>query len=168
MTSPDDVIDRLMGLQPGSLLSDLRLQRPAVRQHSQGSFDALLEPADASALSRTEREMVALRVATLHACAPLVALHRERLSALGVAPAAMDAAVAGPAGEGLDARTAAMLVHADMLTLEPIAARPAHLEALAAAGLSAAAIVTLSQLIAFVAYQVRVVAGLALLEGSAS
>lgn len=168
MTTSDDVIDRLMGLQPGSFLSELRLQRPAVRQHSQASFDALLAPADATALSRAERELVALRVATLHACAPLVALHRERLAALGIAPSIMDAAAAGPGSEELDARTAAMLVHADMLTLEPIAARPAHLEALAAAGLSAAAIVTLSQLIAFVAYQVRVVAGLALLEGSAA
>ena len=168
MNSPDDVIDRLMGLQPGAFLSELRLQRPAVRQHSQGSFDALLEPADASALSRSEREMVALRVAALHVCPPLVALHRERLAALGIAHRVMDAAAAGPGSEGLDARTAAMLVHADMLTLEPIAAQPAHLEALAAAGLSTAAIVTLSQLIAFVAYQVRVVAGLALLEGSAA
>lgn len=171
MTTPD-VIDRLMGLQPGDFLSDLRHERPAVRQHSQGSFDALLNVAQAADLSPAERDMVALRVATLHACAPLVALHRERLAALGIGPAAMDAAAAGPdangatAADGFDARTVALLRHADLLTLRPIEARPEHLHALADAGLTPAAIVTLSQLIAFVAYQVRVVAGLTLLERS--
>ena len=166
MTTPD-VIDRLMGLQPDTELSALRQERPAVRKHTQGSFDALLEPLDASSFSRAERESVALLVATLHACEPLIALHRERLAALGITPAAMDAAAAGPESPGQDARLVAMLRHADMLSLAPIEAHPDHLQALANAGLSAAAIVTLSQLIGFVAYQVRVVAGLALLKGSA-
>lgn len=167
MTTPD-VIDRLMGLQPDTPLNALRHQRPAVRQHTQGSFDALLEPADASALSRTEREAVALRVATLHGCEPLITLHRERLVALAATPAAIDAAAAGPDAPGQDARQVALLRHADMLSLAPIDARPDHLKALADAGLSPAAIVTLSQLIGFVAYQVRVVAGLALLQASTS
>ncbi|RZI77569.1 MAG: CMD domain protein [Variovorax sp.] len=168
MTATPDVIDRLMGLQPEAPLSALRHQRAAVRQHSQGSFDALLEPADASALSRAEREAVALRVATLHACEPLIALHRERLAALAATPAAIDAAAAGPDAPGQDARRIALLRHADMLSLAPIDARPDHLQALADAGLTPAAIVTLSQLIGLVAYQVRVVAGLGLLQGSAS
>lgn len=165
MTTPD-VIDRLMGLQPDAALSALRDQRPAVRQHTQGSFDALLEPADASALSRAEREVVALRVATLHGCEPLITLHRERLAALAATPAAIDAAAAGPDAPGQDARRVTLLRHADLLSLAPIEARPDHLKALADAGLSPAAIVTLSQLIGFVAYEVRVVAGLALLQGS--
>ena len=168
MTATPDVIDRLMGLQPEAPLSALRHQRAVVRQHSQGSFDALLEPADASALSRAEREAVALRVATLHACEPLIALHRERLAALAATPAAIDAAAAGPDAPGQDARRIALLRHADMLSLAPIDARPDHLKALADAGLTPAAIVTLSQLIGFVAYQVRVVAGLALLQGTMS
>jgi len=167
MTTPD-VIDQLMGLQPDAPLSALRQQRAAVRQHSQGSFDALLEPADASALSRVEREAVALRVATLHGCEALVTLHRERLAALAATAAAIDAAAAGPEAPGQDARRVALLRHADMLSLAPIEARPEHLQALADAGLTPAGIVTLSQLIGFVAYQVRVVAGLALLQGSKS
>jgi CMD domain protein len=175
MTTPDttpdtapDLIDRLLGLSAGNPLLALRGQRPAVRQHSQGSFEALLEPADAAGLSRLEREAVALRVAALHACAPLVALHRERLAALGAKAEAIDAAAAGANAPGHDARLAAMLRHADLLGLKPIAARPLHMQKLANAGLTPAAIVTLSQLIGFVAYQVRVLAGLALLEGSAA
>jgi uncharacterized protein YciW len=54
-----------------------------------------------------------------------------------------------------------MLRHADLVTLNPSAATAVVLEALEAAGLTAAEIVTLSQIIAFVAYQARVAVSLA-------
>ena len=70
---------------------------------------------------------------------------------------------APPAG----ARLAAVLEHAERVATAPGSATPEHLRALEAAGLSAQAIVALSQLIAFVAYQIRVVAGLRLLAQEA-
>ena len=56
-----------------------------------------------------------------------------------------------------------MLRHAELVTTNPSGASPLDLEALEAQGLTAAEIVTLSQIIAFVAYQVRVAASLALI-----
>jgi uncharacterized protein YciW len=46
-----------------------------------------------------------------------------------------------------------------LLTLTPVEARPRHLRALEQAGISTRGIVALSQLIAFVTYQLRVIAG---------
>jgi uncharacterized protein YciW len=56
--------------------------------------------------------------------------------------------------------TGAALRHADLLTTRPSAARKSDLDALKAAGFTPAGIVSLSQTIAFVAYQLRLVAGL--------
>ena len=56
-----------------------------------------------------------------------------------------------------------MLRHAELVTTNPSAASFVDLEALEAQGLTAEEIVTLSQIIALVAYQVRVAASLALI-----
>ena len=57
-------------------------------------------------------------------------------------------------------REVALLRHTDLLTERPTEADAADIATLRAAGLSTLEIVTLSQLIAFVAYQVRVLATL--------
>lgn len=62
--------------------------------------------------------------------------------------------------ESISGRLAAALEHTHLLTLHPRDARAEHLAALEAAGWSADDIVTLSQLISFVAFQIRVVEGL--------
>ena len=58
-----------------------------------------------------------------------------------------------------------MLAHVDLLVIRPAAATPAHLTALQTAGLSGPEIVTVSQIIAFTSYQVRVFVALSLLRG---
>ncbi len=60
----------------------------------------------------------------------------------------------------LGPRLAAALQHAHMLVFHPRDAAPEQLEALLGAGWSTTAIVTLSQLVAFLAYQIRAIAGL--------
>ena len=62
--------------------------------------------------------------------------------------------------EGLGERLAAAFEHAHMLVFHPRDASPAALQALLDAGWSSTGIVTLSQLVAFLAFQIRVVAGL--------
>lgn len=64
------------------------------------------------------------------------------------------------------ARLAAALAYAHLLVLHPRDASPARLDALHDAGWSTDGIVTLSQLIAFLSCQLRVVAGLAALAGA--
>lgn len=73
-----------------------------------------------------------------------------------------------PAGSepAIDAHLAAALQHAHLLTLRPRESDPEQLSALARAGWDADAIVTLSQLVAYLSLQLRVVAGLAVLAGA--
>ena len=66
---------------------------------------------------------------------------------------------------GLGAGLVAVLEHAHLLLVHPRDARPEALEALASAGWDRAAIVTWSQLVSFVAFQARLVAGLSVLAG---
>ena len=56
-----------------------------------------------------------------------------------------------------------MLRHTDLVTVDPKEAVDGDIAALKSAGLEDADIVRLSQLIAFVSYQIRVVAGLRLI-----
>jgi CMD domain protein len=66
----------------------------------------------------------------------------------------------------LGARLAAALEHAHLLVFRPRDAAPADMQALLDAGWSSTAIVTLSQLVAFLSFQVRTVAGLRTLGAS--
>ena len=65
----------------------------------------------------------------------------------------------------LGPRLAAAFEHAHLLVFHPRDAAPADLQALLDAGWSTTDIVTLSQLVAFLAFQIRVVAGLRVLAG---
>ncbi|MGI8477813.1 MAG: CMD domain protein [Thermomicrobiales bacterium] len=166
----DDVIDRLAAIAAGSPLSRLRGERPDAARFSQRCFEALLEPDDPAGMSREERETVALRVALLSASVELAAFHRGRLRALGVPDervAAVASFPAAPAAELVSARLASMLRQTDRVTVEPGSAEAAHIADLAANGLEPRDIVTLGQLIGFLSYQVRVLAGLRALGGIA-
>lgn len=163
-----DLMNQLAGLHPTSKIAAVRALRPDVVRHTQGSYDTLLAPKEAVGLTRMERTQVALRVAYLNASPTLLMHYRQQLTDLG-ATAESIAAIEQP-GEvvGLDTRTAAILHHVDLLTHSPGAATPADLSALQTSGLSGPAIVTLSQLIAFLSFQVRVLPVVVLLaEGEA-
>ncbi|HZQ01232.1 MAG TPA: CMD domain protein [Reyranella sp.] len=65
-----------------------------------------------------------------------------------------------PARHVLGERLATAFEHVHMLVYHPRDARPASLQAMLDAGWSATELVTLSQLVSFLAFQIRVVAGL--------
>lgn len=69
-------------------------------------------------------------------------------------------------GRVLGARLVAAIEHAHLLVFHPRDADPAALQHLLEAGWSSTAIVTLSQLVAFLSFQIRVVAGLRTLGAS--
>jgi CMD domain protein len=75
----------------------------------------------------------------------------------------VDAAAAATLGD----RLTAALEHAHLLVFRVRESSPEALEALLGAGWSASAIVTLSQIVAFLTFQLRVVHGLRVLKGSA-
>jgi CMD domain protein len=68
--------------------------------------------------------------------------------------------------EALGGRLSAALAHAHLLVFHPRDASPAALQALLDAGWTSTEVVTLSQLVAFLAFQIRVVIGLKALAQS--
>jgi CMD domain protein len=187
-----DVIDHLAGIEPGSPLDLLREQRPDAREHAQRSYDALFTPESEAEVTLVERDAVAAFVTGLHGDDAAARFYADRLTELaprlleavqaeieagattgpyGLYPA--DGPLSGESDKGLryrahrpDAlgvRLAAAFEHAHLLVFRPREADRAALDALARSGWSADGIVTLSQLVAFLAFQVRVIAGLRLL-----
>jgi len=80
---------------------------------------------------------------------------------------ALAAHYAGGAAPPEDARWTAILRHVDLVTTHPKDATQADIAGLRDAGVTEPDIVRLSQLIAFVNYQVRVIAGLRLIGDAA-
>ncbi|MFN0148967.1 MAG: alkylhydroperoxidase domain protein [Dehalococcoidia bacterium] len=159
-----DVINALLGIAEGSTLAVLRAQRPAATEHTQGSYRALFGDERATAVSPVERLGAALRVAVLHGEAAFIEHFTGLLEGSEGRPGVVAAARSGEYA-ALPRRLAATLRHVDLLVLNPAAATPADLARLTAAGLSTPEIVTVSQVIAFTSYHVRVYVGLALLRG---
>lgn len=187
MSVPADVIDHLAGIGPGSALDAIRAGRQQARDNAQASYLALFAPAEPGAMRLDERHALAAFVALLHGDAAIAAFYADGLPAEIAAAVASEAArgaaegpyghypsaalaaenVAGPAFEAhapaLGPRLAAAMTHAHMLVFHPRDAAAAALQALLDAGWSTDGIVTLSQLVAFLAFQIRSVHGLRVL-----
>lgn len=198
MTDTIDIIDHLIGAQPGSTADGLRTRRPITREHAQKSWLALFSPSDASQVSLTERFAVAVFVAHLHGQQHIADFYAEKLTTTEngadllptIRAAAESGRADGPYGHypdgplsaentdgpklvlaeterhALGERLAAALEHTYLLTLHPRDARPSDLQKLLDAGWSTTGVVTLSQLVSFLAFQIRVVAGLKILAAA--
>jgi CMD domain protein len=158
-----DLVDSMIGADPGSRLDLLRAARPEVKLRTQSSTDALFNPVEADGLTDAERFAVALRLVILNRSDVLADHYRERLATTADG-AAFLAALDGEALDRLDNRQIAILRHANLLALRPAEAREDDLHILEDAGLSTVAIVTLAQIVAFVNYQLRSVFALQLLR----
>ena len=160
-----DMMDTLAGLAQDSVLAALRRQRPDVVKHLQGSDEAILSPQTDGGLTRAERAAAALRVATLLRDDALATHYRACLAALDPSGTLADT-VEGKA-RITEPRWDAILAHVDLVTRGPGSAERKDIDNLVAAGLSSHAVVSLSQLIAYVNFQSRVLAGLRTLKGAA-
>ena len=159
-TSEGDVIDAIAGIAPGSVLDRLRRRRGEVFRHTQGSHDVLLLPQDEVGITRAERAAIALRVALTAKDEGLAAHYRKLLGQAGGEE--LIATVVHPdAGE---LRLGALLRHADLVALAPKEATSEDLRKLEALGLSRRDIVVVAQLVAFVSFQTRLLAGLRILR----
>jgi CMD domain protein len=188
-----DLMDSLIGVARGSAMDAIRARRPAAREHAQASYRVLFEPDAPGAVSAAERWAVGAYVTALHGPGPVAAHYAAGLAAQdatlarAVAAAAQATRAPGPSGAypagplstedtpapafALDAATAAALgprlaaalAHTHYLVLHPRDAAPERFAPLLAAGWSTDGIVTLSQIVSFLAFQIRAVAGLAVL-----
>jgi len=162
----DDVIARLAGVAPGGAVAAALAGRADILAMTREAAAASLTPQEPGGLSHGERAALAVRIARLHREDDLAAHYAELVARAGATGAT--AALADPAfkGEG-DTRLAALLAYADLVTLAPKDAVAGDIEKLKAAGLGDADVVRLAELVAFLAYQIRVVKGLKLMQATA-
>ena len=153
-----DIVDALVPLPAASPVHAVRHQRDKVVAATQGSFETIFDPA-LSGPTLAERLLAAHHIARLAGSTALQTLYRDKLAALPSLSAAQQAAMAGESPAG-DQRLQAILAFTRTLAERPVEGDRAALLKLPAAGLATAEVVALAQLIAFVAYQLRVVAGL--------
>lgn len=150
-----DVIDTAAGLSEGSRLYQARRFREGVVQATQASHDALLREG-VTGLPTSHRLRVAVHVCEAAGAADLAAHYRALLQA------------EGGSATGADSPALAAALHfAAVLTIHPRAGDRQAIDQLKQAGLSDAAVVALAQLIAFLSYQTRVVAGLKAMQQGA-
>ena len=189
-----DIIDLLAGIAPGSSLDAIRERRLQARENAQKSYLALFEPADFGSFAAAERYAVAAFVAGIHGEASVASFYLAKLDQPALVEALKaeitQARTSGPYGAFppgplsvedttgliyrvagdrktvLGARLAAALEHAHLLVFRPRDAAAGDLKALLDAGWPTTGIVTLSQLVAFLSFQVRAVAGLRALGAS--
>jgi uncharacterized peroxidase-related enzyme len=160
-----DIVDQLVGLTPGTSTFDVRHKRDKVAAATQGSYDALFDPA-LPGLPLADRLLVAL-YATRITPSPLLAAHyRARAVEAGVPAADIAVAESGKPADAADPCLAAILEFTRKLIEKPVEGDEAALKTLPAAGVATPAVVTLSQLIAFLSYQTRLVAGLVAMKAA--
>lgn len=194
MTVPTpDVIDRLADIRPGSFVDRIRAERPETRANAQKSYLALFEPAHEGDVTRAERLVVATFVAGLHRAETAQTYYASGVEGDAAVITALKSEIeagrtSGPYGEypsgplssedkpglvftvsesgrtALGHKLSAALEHSHLLVYRPREASPDALQALVDAGWTTTAIVTLSQIVAFLAFQIRVVTGLAALS----
>jgi uncharacterized peroxidase-related enzyme len=173
-----DTIDLVTALQPDDARYQMRHAREKIARHTQLSEQALFDPS-IDDISIGERLFAAWYAASLSGVPSVSGVYRRRLDAMpGSEPAqaalatfdalAPEESVPSAAAVRADAiaevarvagkRLAAIAAHTLLLADAPVLAEPHHVQALQHAGFSTRAIVVLSQLIAFVSYQTRVVA----------
>lgn len=146
-----DLLAELAEIAPDSTLAQARATRQAATDAVQSSYLALFAPADAGDFPLAQRLRLAQRISEWHGEPRLAAHYAALLEHQGDAPE--------------DERLPAALAHAERLAFQPANANAQHLQALRQAGWSLDAIVTLSQLIAFVSFQSRLLRGYRLLGG---
>ncbi|WP_104013016.1 CMD domain-containing protein [Burkholderia anthinoferrum] len=161
-----DTIDAAAGLRAGDAVAALRRARDQVLLHTQLSEAALFDPALPD-LSLIERLHAARYVAWQSNAHALADIYRARLLDAGGTLDDIEHADAD-AFDALPRRLGAILLHAKRLTHAPVDARASDLDTLKSAGLTTPAIVALSQLVAFVAYQLRVAAAARALQARAA
>ena len=156
-----DVIDRLLQLQPGDAVHELRHARKKVVDATQAFHElAFFDPA-LSAGQHRDRLLAAALLAQATGPAVLAEEYRQQLLATDPAPACR--ALLDGAQTTDNPALDALARYARQLALEPANADQAALQALAAAGWSVPDVVALAQVMGYVSYQARMMIGLAAL-----
>lgn len=113
-----------------------------------------------SAVTREEREMIAVTVSTLNRCAYCVAHHSDALNRYWRDSARVEQFTHDFRAMGLPQRMRAILDYAEALTLSPASVLPSHVQALKEAGLTDPEVLTVNLVVAYFNFVNRIAEGL--------
>ena len=146
----------------GAAASAAAQSRSNIFEMSRQAENAVIAPRDAGGFPSDWRRAVAARIATLNALPELAAHYLG-----GVTDPALRG-LADSDATGRDDRERSVITFMDRVATQPRDVQAEEIEALKAAGVTDADIVRLCELNAFMSYQCRVLAGLAVLEGASA
>ncbi len=149
------------GVRPESAAMDAILERREIFEKTAVAEEAVLRPRQPGLLTHELRAALAARIATANG----EAAEAARYAAAITTPAMQ--ALASPGSTATDGWTQAIVTFTDAVATNPRDIAAADIEALKAAGVTDADIVRAAELNAFLAYQLRLIAGLRLLRGTA-
>lgn len=162
----DDLISQQAGVAPEGRVRAALEGRADIMAMTAKAGEASLCPADPGGLSNAERAALAARIARLNGDESLAAHYLDMMAKAGAEGAA--ASLADPDFDGGgDVRLSALIGYVDLVSVAPKDTVARDIEALKVAGIGDADIVRLAELTAFLAYQVRVIAGLTLMQATA-
>lgn len=159
----DTVLIKAAGIFEDHPLADTISGRSNIIELSEQSHTAALIPDPPGGLSHSERAALACRISRLNNENILARHYEIMLQGSDKADSASLIADTGFDG-GDDTRLNAILRHTDLVSVNPKDTTEGDISALRSAAIPDEDIVRLSELIAFVSYQIRVVAGLRLME----
>lgn len=156
-----DAIDKAAGLSPDDALYSARRFRPEFVEGAELCRLSVLQPNNDQQLTAVFRLAVAARIAKLNADSVLTDEYLGQLHAQ-TPDAELVALAAGV--ETLPQPLAIIARHIDLVTVTPSKAEANNMRLLEQAGLNNPQIVALSELIAFVNFQIKVATGLRLMR----
>jgi uncharacterized protein YciW len=145
------------GVAIGTPAGDAALTRVNVFELTQAAEDAVLAPVDTGAWPAETRAALAVRIAKLNRSETLVAQYGRRPGG--------DGPLADPANDGAAQNMGVVVTFMDKVAALTREVSADDITSLQAAGVSDADIVRLAELNAFLAFQIRMVAGLSLIKG---
>ncbi|MEZ5934530.1 MAG: hypothetical protein R3F54_21830 [Alphaproteobacteria bacterium] len=150
-------IAALAGIEGNDALAKALDLRADVLAMTEAASAAVLTPKDCGAFSHSRRAALAARIAMLNGREALAAHYAKGTDG-------DDARLADPAFDGGDDRhLRAILAFTDRVATSPKDATTSDIEGLSQAGIADADIVRLTQLNAFLAYEIRLIEGLRLM-----
>ena len=159
MSLPETTAISIAGVTEVAGLAKAVRLRSGIFEMTQAAEDAVLRPNEAGRWPHALRAALAARIARANG--------EEVLAGRYLADAAAFAALADPSNDGGEHGLPAVLAFMDKVSTQTRDVDAADIAALKSAGVSDADIVRLAELNAFVSYQVRVIAGLRLLQEGA-
>lgn len=148
------------GIQPGTPAGNAVATRESIVVMTDEAENAVLRPHDTGAWPHALRASLASRMAQISSAPELAERYFQMIQNSDYE------SLASPDDDGTELGLNAVLTFMDAVAANPKDVTSSNVKALQSAGVSDADIVRLSEINAFIAYQIRLVAGLAMLAGA--